>query len=83
MIQIDYQQVKEELAKVGLKATHPRIVVFSELMSSHVHPTADQLFERIKNSHPSIAKGTVYRVLDHLVEAGVVYQVASKDGIKR
>ncbi|MFY0687020.1 MAG: transcriptional repressor [Cyclobacteriaceae bacterium] len=80
---ITIQEVKDHLQNVGLKATHPRMIVLFELIKSSHHPTADQLFECIKDENPGIARGTVYRILDHLVEAGLANQVATKQGQKR
>lgn len=80
---INISELKERLIKAGLKVTHPRLVIYSELIKHHVHPTAEQLFESICEDHPSIAKGTVYRILDNLVMAGLVNQVSSQQGIKR
>jgi Fur family peroxide stress response transcriptional regulator len=67
----------------GLKATHPRIVVLNELIHSDIHPTADQLYERIKINNPSIARGSVYRILDTLVEAGLANGVSTRQNLKR
>ncbi len=83
MKSISITRIKEILNDSGLKATHPRLVVFSELIKHNIHPTADQLYDHLKIDHPSIAKGTVYRILDHLVSAGLVNQVSTKQGIRR
>ena len=39
------------------------------------HVTADELYEFLKEKHPSIGRGTVYRNLDVLVEEGKVRRV--------
>ena len=66
-----------------LKATHPRIAVLHELMMCEAHPSAEQLYERITDNNPSISLGSVYRVLEKLVEANLASRVASKSGTKR
>ncbi|MDH5608415.1 MAG: transcriptional repressor [Cyclobacteriaceae bacterium] len=76
-------EAKHILGTAGLKATQPRLAVFMELLRSENHPTADQVYENIRQNHPGIARGSVYRILDHLVEAGLAHQVASKQGNKR
>lgn len=83
MKDISISELKERLTSAGLKTTHPRLVVYGELLRHHIHPTADQLYEEIKDDHPSIARGTVYRILDHLVAAGIVNQVSTQQGTKR
>ncbi|MEQ8627403.1 Fur family transcriptional regulator [Ekhidna sp.] len=76
-------QIKERLSDVGLKATHPRITVLRELMVSDDHPTAEAIHETIKVDNPSISLGSVYRVLDVLVDSGLIQRVSVRSGSKR
>lgn len=76
-------KVKEQLSEAGLKATHPRIVVLRELVISNDHPTAESIHESIKIDNPSISLGSVYRVLDVLVESGLIQRVSVRSGSKR
>ena len=76
-------QIKERLSEVGLKATHPRIVVLRELMISKDHPTAESIHEVIKSDNPSISLGSVYRILDVLVDSGLIQRVSVRSGSKR
>ncbi|MFY0605174.1 MAG: transcriptional repressor [Cyclobacteriaceae bacterium] len=78
-----YQHIKELLTANDLKATHPRIAVLHELMMCDEHPSAEQLYERITEKNPSISMGSVYRVLEKLVEVSLATRVASKSGTKR
>jgi Fur family peroxide stress response transcriptional regulator len=39
------------------------------------HPTADQVYDRIKASQPSISRTTVYRILDTFVQLGLVKKI--------
>lgn len=50
-------------------------------MRSHV--TADEVYEYIKNEHPSIGKGTVYRNLGILSEEGQIRRVEIPNGPDR
>ncbi|WP_436515494.1 Fur family transcriptional regulator [Ekhidna sp. To15] len=76
-------QVKNQLSEVGLKATHPRIVVLRELIVSNNHPTAEHIYESIKADNPSISLGSVYRILDVLVESGLIQLVSTRLSSKR
>jgi Fe2+ or Zn2+ uptake regulation protein len=38
----------------------------------HHHPTADELFRRMRRAHPSVSAATVYRNVQQLVDAGVI-----------
>lgn len=66
-----------------MKATHQRIVIFKALADSTVHPTIDWLFERVKESYPSISLATVYKTMETFVEYGVVKRVKCEDGKNR
>ena len=46
------------------------------------HVTANEVYEFIKESYPTIGKGTVYRNLDILVEEGALRKVEVSDGAK-
>lgn len=76
-------QIKEKLADVGLKATHPRMVVFRELIEAPDHPSAEMIHQRILPANPSISLGSVYRVLDALLDAGLIKGVSIRKGSKR
>ena len=47
------------------------------------HVTANEVYEFIKESYPSIGKGTVYRNLDILVEEGALRKVEVSEGPNR
>ncbi|NQZ77236.1 MAG: transcriptional repressor [Ekhidna sp.] len=78
-----FVQIKEKLSNAGLKATHPRMVVFNELMNSKDHPSAEHIHDRIKTDYPSISLGSVYRILDVLVDVKLVQRVSVRSGYKR
>jgi Fur family peroxide stress response transcriptional regulator len=47
------------------------------------HPTAEQVITRIRLNHPSIASGTVYKVLDILVEKQLLCRVKTEKDAMR
>lgn len=47
------------------------------------HPTADQVYDVVKEKYPNIGRATVYRVLADLAERGDVYRVKVIDGPDR
>lgn len=78
-----YLHTKELISEAGLKSTHPRIAVLHQLMMMDGHPTVEQVYFSITDNNPSISLGSVYRILEKLVEAGLASKVASKNGMKR
>jgi Fur family ferric uptake transcriptional regulator len=51
--------------------TRQRQVIFEEVKSG-CHPTADQIYERVRKRMPQISMGTVYRNLDTLASLGLI-----------
>jgi len=53
------------------RMTQQRRVIFEEVKSG-CHPTADQIYERVRKRLPQISMGTVYRNLDTLASLGYI-----------
>ena len=73
--EITTETLKRKLAQAGLRSTRQREVVFSAILSKRDHPTADEIFARVKADMPSISLATVYNCLDTLVQCHLVKQV--------
>jgi len=52
--------------------TAQRRAVLQAVLERDDHPTADQILEVVKERVPGVSRTTVYRVLDFLVEGGLV-----------
>ncbi len=78
-----FEQLKERLSEVGLKATQQRMVIFHSIMTSKNHPSAENIFEQVKSSNPSLSLATIYSTLETLVDKGLVKKVLVKDGVMR
>ncbi len=59
----------------GLALTVQRRAVFEALLERADHPTADQVYEAVRERIPGVSRTTVYRVLDALVGARVIAKV--------
>jgi Fur family ferric uptake transcriptional regulator len=57
--------------------THQRRVILDEIKGSASHPTADEIYERVKKKLPRISLGTVYRNLDILASIGAITRLDS------
>lgn len=66
-----------------LRMTHQREIILHELKKSNMHPTADELYERIKKKLPRISLATVYRNLEILSEAGLINKLEISGRQKR
>ncbi len=59
----------------GLRLTPQREVVYQVIYEKRDHPTADEIYARVKSRMPSISLATVYNCLDTLISCGLVRQV--------
>jgi Fur family peroxide stress response transcriptional regulator len=73
----------QRLADSGLRATPQREIVYSVLLKKRDHPTADEVFARVKSELPSISLATVYNCLETLVQCDLVRAVNFERGPTR
>lgn len=58
--------------KHGLKITPQRKAIYSEIIKSEVHPTAEQIYDIVKLEYPNISYDTVNRTLITFVRIGLI-----------
>ena len=68
-----HPDVPEEIN--GLRMTRQRQEIYKLLMGERSHPTANEVFMRIKESLPNISLATVYNCLEALVQHHIIRQV--------
>ena len=77
------EQIIKKLKDAGLKVTPQRLSILEAVYNLGNHPTAENIFDHIRTAHPGIATGTVYKVLDALVENGLIKRVKTdKDAMR-
>ena len=57
------------------RETKQRVAILNILRNTRSHPTADQLYDAIRQQIPNISKGTVYRNLQVLREDGAISEL--------
>ena len=65
----------KRLTDSGLRPTPQREVVFRVILEKRDHPTADEIYARVKAEMPTISLATVYNCLETLVQCGLIRQV--------
>lgn len=75
--------LSERLALSGLRSTPQRVVVYRVLVTQRDHPTADEVYARVRKQLPSISLATVYNCLEALVQCEVVRTVNIERGPTR
>ena len=75
--------IREQLKQKGLKVTPQRVAIYEAVVKLKNHPTAEKIIDYIKKNHPNISVGTVYKVLDSLVENQLLKKVKNEKDVMR
>jgi Fe2+ or Zn2+ uptake regulation protein len=76
-------RLSETLRSNGQKVTPQRLTVFQAIQGRTDHPAAEDVFLAVRERMPTISRGTVYKILNELVEIGELSQVDVGDGRTR
>jgi Fur family transcriptional regulator, peroxide stress response regulator len=82
-MKISDECIRNIFLEKGLKITPQRIIILEAIYKLDNHPTADNIIEYIRKTHPNIAIGTVYKVLETLVENNLIKKVKTDKDIMR
>ncbi|NHJ19572.1 MAG: transcriptional repressor [Candidatus Lokiarchaeota archaeon] len=80
---MDTQYLIEFLREKGLKVTSQRLAIFNFILSRKDHPTAEQIYQKIRGEYPTISLGTVYKNLHLLKEIGLIQELGFDEGSVR
>ncbi|MFV0524115.1 MAG: Fur family transcriptional regulator [Acidimicrobiales bacterium] len=67
--------VREQLRALGQRWTPARAAVLDVIGSTDAHLSADQISHAVSEHLPDVHRATVFRVLDRMVELGVIAHV--------
>ncbi len=80
---ISTESFREQLKEKGLKVTPQRVAIYEAVVKLKNHPTAENIIDYIKKNHPNISVGTVYKVLDSLVDNLLLKKVKNEKDVMR
>lgn len=72
-----------KLKEKGLKVTPQRLAIYEAIVTMNNHPTAEEIIASIAHKYPGISVGTVYKVLDTLVENNLLMRVKTEKDLMR
>lgn len=74
----------ESQTRQGLpRITKQRKAIFSALQGDRTHPTAEEIYRRVKRRLPHISLATVYRNLKLLAQEGLITEISTAEGPNR
>lgn len=73
----------EILHQNGFKATAHRIEILNILTQTKTHPTAEDMYQKVKEKFPTISPATVYKTIQVLKNARKIQELAFYDSKTR
>jgi len=64
----------------GVQPSAQRVAVAEYVLFTEDHPSADQVWQRVKQGFPILARATVYNTLNLFVEHGLLQQLVIAEG---
>ncbi len=80
---LNIDSLSQKLASSGLRSTPQREIVYNVLLQKRDHPTADEVYARVRAEMPTISLATVYNCLEALVQCQIVRAVNFERGPTR
>lgn len=77
--QLRYQEMLAKLKARGCRITSHRLALLRLIAVSEGHPTAAQLYERLRVQFPTVSLSTIYKTLVLLKEDGEVLEIDLRD----
>jgi Fur family peroxide stress response transcriptional regulator len=68
---------------LGIKLTPQRLVIFNFLSGNKSHPSADEIYQGVKEEFPTMSFATVYNTLEALRKRGMIQELTIEPGRKR
>ena len=69
------------LAAHGIQPTPQRIAVAEYVLNTANHPTADEVWMKVRDRCPTLSRATVYNTLNLLARKGLLKPQAIKEGV--
>ncbi len=80
---MDEKELIELFRQKDLKVTTQRLLVTQYVLSHKDHPSADQIYNALKEDYPTISLATIYKTLNLLKDIGLVHELGFGEGAVR
>lgn len=77
------ERLAEILKTKKLKVTPQRLAIYKVLYETTAHPTAEDIYNALKQTHPTMSLATVYKTLDALKKADLATELNVGDDSSR
>lgn len=66
------ETAREKLKSMGVSVTQPRVEILDFLMTHHIHPTVDTIYNELLKTDPGLSRTTVYNTVQLLTRHGLL-----------
>ncbi|MBX6315574.1 MAG: transcriptional repressor, partial [Isosphaeraceae bacterium] len=81
---LDAEQLRSTLEAAGWRCTRQRLAVYEYLAHADgQHPTAEEIYQGVREAVPNISLATVYKALEAFEACGLATRLAAGDGSAR
>lgn len=70
----------QTLEQAGIQPSAQRVAVADYVLGTDEHPSADQVWARVKERFPTLSRATVYNTLNLFVEKGLLRELVLAEG---
>jgi Fe2+ or Zn2+ uptake regulation protein len=74
------QDVAATLRQSGVQPSAQRVAVAQYVLHTDAHPSAEQVFRRVRKTFPIVSRATVYNTLNVLVSKGLLRELVLAPG---
>ena len=73
-------EVSEALRGKGIQPSAQRVAIAEYVLATDAHPSADQVWARVKERLPQVSRATVYNTLNLFVRKGLLRELVLAEG---
>jgi Fur family transcriptional regulator, iron response regulator len=70
----------DRLERAGIRPSAHRVAIAGYVLTTEDHPTAEQVWNRVKSDFPMVSRATVYNTLQTFREKGLLQQLVLAEG---
>ena len=79
----DIDKYIHQLKKFNIRMTNQRYAILEYLLLKGNHPTANEIYEYLKNDFPNMSVATIYNNINFFKKAGIITELPFADGSSR
>lgn len=70
----------DRLERAGIRPSAQRVAIAGYVLATGDHPSADEVWQRVKDDFPMVSRATVYNTLQLFTEHGLLRQLVLAEG---